>query len=709
MDLEIAYKLENNKDWAKKLSTLVSEYVKQGTDAVSYWSGEFDCAHDMLMAYAPLSKKDFEKLEKGHPRRFTLPMTATQLTTMTTFIAQMLFGQETPHKVEGRTAEDEPAAEHLNNLLRWNAEQQQTYLLGYLWIQDALTFNRGTFYNSWAPIYKPVLVPEEATDPAHPFVPPSETNPTPTPPTKFTRFRRKNQVIGGYCKMDLVSPYDFFSDPTFPMWRMQEMRYCGHKFKISWQDLERRSKLDPSHPSFVLPSAVAALKEKKPQNQTSLAPAASSTGSTSSRPDAMMSRSQYERMRTSSPLGSDKVNEKDPGILDCHELWVRLVPKDYELYDGDEQSESTIFQFIIANGDTILAVNESTYAHGQFPYSLGEGRPSGHYQFSPGWAFMLKGIQDYVDWLKNRHQEALARTVGNVFIANPTKVDLDDFLDPEKEGLIIPLKPGAGDMKISDVIQQVPIKDLTERFHEEMMQFVSFSETVTGANASMQGAMGEDDPSATQYAGTQQMSAGRMASVARLLSVQGLVPQTKQFVSNYQQFLSMPQAIRYMPTRLDVPLEFRNQRSIVVSPDTIQGEFDFIPHDGTLPGTDTKRVAALTRLLESASAFPQLFVPAPGNLDPRQIVFAAAKASDLNPENFYYTPESIAELVAAQVQNQAGVLPQVQPGGGPPPEAVAPQPMAQPPGPAPAVPTLPNVSDIGMPTAAPPQIRPGNM
>ncbi len=713
MDLQIAHKLETDEKFRSELSTLVNEYVKQGTDAVNYWSAEFDCAHDMLMAYAPLSKKDFEKLEKGHPRRFTLPMTATQITTMTTFISQMLFGQDTPNKVEGRSAEDEAGAEHINNLLRWNAEQQQTYLLGYLWVQDALTFNRGTFYNSWAPIYKPVIMPEQATDPAHPFVPPTPENPTPTPPQQYTRFRRKNQVVGGYCKMDLVSPYDFFCDPTFPLWRMNEMRYCGHSFKVSWQDLERRSKLDPSHPYFVMPSAVAALKEKRKGNQNSLAPSITSatSGSTAAKPDALMSRSQYERMRVAAPLGTDKVNTKDPGVVNCVELWVRLVPEDHNIYDEPSpEPESTLFQFIVANGDTILSMNESTYAHGSFPYSVGEGRPSGHYQFSPGWAFMLKGIQDYVDWLKNRHQEALARTVGNVFIANPAKVDLDDFLDPEKEGILIPLKPSAAGDKISDVIQQVPIKDLTENFHDEMMQFVSFSQTVTGANNSMQGSMGGDEePSATQYAGTQQMSAGRMSSVARLLSVQGLVPQTRQFVSNFQQFLSMPQAIRYMPTRLDVPLEFRNQRSIVVSSDTIQGEFDYIAHDGTLPGTDAKRVAALTRLLETAAAYPQLFTPAPGNLDPRQLVFAAAKASGLNPENFYYTPESIAQMVSGQVQSQTGIMPEVQPGGGPPPEAVAPQPTAERPGPAPAVPSLPTLEGVGLPSAAPPQIRPGNM
>ena len=140
----------------KRISTTVREYLQLGTNNVEYWSGEWDYAHDMLMAYASLTKNDFENLDKGHPRRFILPMTATQLTTMGTFIAQVLFGDDQPHKVSGRGPEDEVPAEHLNTLLKWNAEQQPTYNIGYLWVMDCLTYNRGIMYNSWAPIFKPV-------------------------------------------------------------------------------------------------------------------------------------------------------------------------------------------------------------------------------------------------------------------------------------------------------------------------------------------------------------------------------------------------------------------------------------------------------------------------------------------------------------------------------------------------------------------------
>jgi hypothetical protein len=168
---------------------------------------------------------------------------------------------------------------------------------------------------------------------------------------------------------------------------------------------------------------------------------------------------------------------------------------------GATPDEPVIFQILISGGDVLLSMNESTYEHGQFPYSVAEGRPNAHFQFSASWISMLHGIQNYVDFLKNRHQEALSRTLGNIFVYDPTAVDVTDFMNPDKEGLLITLKPEAAGRKIGDIFQQVPIKDLTENFIEEAMGFVKFSQSVTAADEGLQGIMPGGEPaSATQFA-----------------------------------------------------------------------------------------------------------------------------------------------------------------------------------------------------------------
>lgn len=700
MDPVLARRLENNEELRKKLVKLVQDYQNLAENALNYWADEFDTAHDILMCYAPLTKADLDHLEKGHPKRFVLPMSATQITTMTTFISQMLFGDTQPHKVEGRGPEDELPAEHVNQLLRWNSEQQPTYLLGYLWIQDILTFNRGIFYNSWSPLFTADIEMVEVEDP-------EETDEA-GQPKKYWKPTRVQKPAGGYCRYELVSPYDFYCDPALPLHRLQEMRFCGHRTTIPWTSLKQRSKLAPDDPAYVLPGAVARLEKNKAGHNQQAGILPTTGGSTVPSSSRAMSRTAYERNQASSPTAKQGANKSDPGVPTCHEFWIRISPDaDNGLGTArpeDETPEPVLYQFLIANGTELLAVNESTYKHGEFPYSVAEGRPNAHYQFSPSWLMMLKALQDYVDYLKNRHQEAISRTLGNIFIARSDKVNLADFLNPDKEGQIIPVLPEAVGDKLDDIIKQVPIVDTTKDFHKEMMEFVGFSETVTGANANMQGQV-EGDGTATEFAGTQQMSAGRMSAVARLISVQGLVPQCRQTVSNYQQFLSESMAIRFVPNGPDVLPQMFGAKGLMITPDVIQGKFDFIAHDGTLPGTDNRKVAGIARLLEAAGMFPQFFTPYPGNIDARKLILAGAKGLGLQVENYQYGDEVM------QQQPAPGGAPAPTSQTQPAPEiALSPELMAptgQPgPGPGPGRPPIPNVDMVE--SIEPPQVRPQN-
>lgn len=663
MDRVLARRLENEEELPKKLLSLVEEYLKLGQSSADYWATEFDVAHDVLMCYAPLTKADLEQLERGHPKRFILPMTATQITTMTTFIAQMLFGDAQPHKVEARGAEDEIRASHLNQLLRWNDEQQAGYLLGYLWVQDILTYNRGIRYNCWSPIYETQVEMVETFDGEEAYHKPKKTKVS----------------VAGFNRVHLVSPYDFLCDPQLPLWRFQEGRFAGHRTLTSWNDLKQRSLLPLDDPAYVSPKAVEELKKRKRQGTGGggvLIGGVANTNTASS----VVSRTQFERNRQIGNVGQEANNE-DPGMVETHELYVRLVPADNELYEGDEP---VLLQVVTGNRAVVLCVNECPNKHDEFPYAVAEGRPSAYYQFSPGWVMMLKPLQDYIDYLKNRRQQSIARTGGNMFIARTDKVNIKDFTDPDKDGLIVPVLPEAENTKLDDIIKQVPVIDQTRDFNSEMKDFMTFSEVVTGVNSAMQGTLAETT-TATQFSGTQQMSAGRLASVARLISVQGLVPETRQFVCNFQQFLTQPMALRFVPSGFDTPTTLNGSKTLTVDSDTIQGRFDYVAHDGSLPGTDSRKVAAISRLLEVVPLLPQYFTPAPGNIDARALILAGAKSAGLNIENFQFT--------------QSGP-PVSDPMEQPPP-------MPVPEGPGPGRPPTPSATEY--PSAEPLQVRPNQL
>jgi hypothetical protein len=718
MDRLLARRIEEDKDFRARIVKKAKDYLKLGRDALAYWSNDFDLAYDTLMCYQQMSRQDMDQLERGHPKRFMWPMSATQITTMTTYISQVLFGQGTPWKVDSRRAEDELGAEFINQLLKWNAEQQPggMYALGYAWVQDCIAVNRGVFYNTWEPIWKLNLEAEMIDDP-------EDLDPETQQPRQFPRYHHKKTLAGGYNRMFLVSPYDFIADPMLPLWRLQEMRFTGHRTILPVTELRQRAKLPPEHPRYVLPSAVQDLVEKAKKGVAQVDAAVPSLPGVMPTPtEIRMSRTAYERTRALQPTGQVQADKADTGNVECWELWVRLVPSENDIYEDrrmnpDEseiEDEPVIFQILIGGGDVLLAINESTYQHGEHPYSVAEGRPNVHFQFSPSWIMILRGIQNYIDWLKDRHQQALSRTIGNIFVIDPAKVDATDFLDPDKEGLLITLKPECSGTKIDEVFQQVKITDMTAEFHNEAMEFVRYAETVTAANSAMQGALPENDAaSATQFSGTMQMGAGRLTSIARLLSSQALVPQTHQFVSNFQQFMTTPQMMRFQPSStLDLPPELQKGGYLSITRDHIQGEYDYIPHDGTLPGTDPKKVAALGKVLDAAIAFPQIFQPAPGNLDPRRVFYQAIKASGVPIEGLVYSSADLANTPNPTAPAPGGPVPGMP---GPPPGGIAlppptPGPVGPPklPGPKPELPQLPLVTAPALENLSPPQARPGN-
>lgn len=732
-----------------KLARLARDYVKAGTSTLDYYLPDFDTQNDLLNCYARAPQQDLEKRDRSDPDNFIHPMTATEIWTLATFVSQILFGGETTRRVEPRQPDDEPKADILNEVLQWNDQQQDTYGQGFHWCLDAFSHNRGIMYDRWKDIYEVNLEPVEYELPWEPPIDektgkrakdPETGKPVRKPrnyePETQVRFRKVRKRVGGFVKIDLISPFDFITDPTMPPPRFQESRFAGHRVWIPWIELERRSKLDPTDYEYVLPHIVAKLKNSKPHKSPS--PTMTS--------NASMSRSYFERTRRQQPLvgtmgtGTDKINKDDGGVVECFCIQIRARPATYEIFPEDQEEE--LIELLLAGELELLSVNVMTNKHDQYPYAVGEGRPNAHHQFSPSWSLIIKGPQDYADYLKNRHHESLARTSGNIFIGIAEYVDFEAFTNPKKDGMMIPLTPAGVESgkTIDQIMKQVPVTDTTARFHEEMLLWQRTAEETTGAHSPVQGGETEGDPTATQFVGTQQMAQGRISTLARLMSARALVPQTNRIIQNLQQFMPDTMVIRITGTAEFDPERPQEKFATVIRdrsaledgtgmddegqpierdplldkqdwkgrplPD-IQGNFDVVPHDGALPGTDARKVAAMSRALEVMANNPMLApvfdITKPGAINPFALAQKLFRASGL--------PTAGLLVSSAEAQKNAQAALVAMGGGlGMPAPAAAPE---QPPGGVPGIPTptgpIPGAEQVPpIPTAAPPAPNAGN-
>ena len=667
MDKELIKKFEADPELGRKLEKVCLDYINAGEYILNYYSTSFNVAHDTFNCYRSLNKKDIELYDRGCPRFYVMPMTANHISTMTSFITGTLFGSTSPLSVHGRRPEDQQAADLVNQLLRWNNEQQKAgmYQLGYHWVEASLLYNRGVMYESWKEKHEltfeevdTVVSPKKHTEEKELDANGEETGETyllEHPEIRAKVMKKVKKKVGGYNHIEIISPYDFYCDPSLPLYRAQEGRFAGHRSNTSWSNLHIRATRDKESPEYVFPKAV---KELRAQKDGSIKDSSifSNNNNNANDKTQMASRTAYDRTgggSTASPYMTTDKN--DGGVVEIHELWIRLIPSEYDLGDSDEPE---LYRLLVGNRKVLLAIEASTYLHDEFPYAIGEPRPSAFYPYAPSWAIMLKPIQDMVDYLKDRHQDAIARTVGNIFIARSQFVDLEDFTNPEKDGMILPITDMAPpSMALDEIVKQVPLTDMTANFYQEMAQLMSFSEQITAASSAMQGDTG-NDVSATATVAGMEMASGRLMTVSRLLAVQGILPQVRRFVKNFQQFLDDEIILKIRGNQIEVRPEFiANNPSgyVSISRDVIEGEFEFSADDITLPGTNTKQVAALSRALETAAQIPGIFDPAdPGALNPKAIFLYLLKSADVPIENFINGQESAAK--AAQKQASAKTI-----------------------------------------------------
>ncbi len=685
MDPLIALRLSSAKGnemfdaaFAKQLGTIARQYIDAGLAALNYVIPDFDCISDKVQMFAPIDNPTtYAKGDRNAAINFIHPELYTEMQTLCTFLAQILFGGEQARSVEAKNEEDDNAAEAINALLAWNDAKIGIYLKGWLWIWAAVVYNRGVMYEktaqdvnvSWEEIEEADITKEKVHGMNKAGQPRfnQKGEPIMVYPTR-TRFRKKRTYSGFFNDVDLVSPYDFICDPTPPVSQLQEKaRFMGHRVLIPWNELKRRSELDPDDDQYVLPEVVKKVKIQKGNVVTPGAIGGTQSGSQN------CSRTYYDRQLRGANAagiggigsglipGSDSVNKEDGGTVECFNLTIRIKPADIGMYKDDVELE--MIQLLITNQADVLSVNILPNEHDQFPYAVAEARPDAHRQFSPSIGMAIIPVQNRIDNLNKVHADAQAR-MGNILIVDDTKCDVANLLTPDKNGLMIMRKAAGQGAAVADLVSQIPLKDVTANYNAEMQMWIDTARDTTGAHAFTQGQT--EDPSQTlgQFDSVKQMAVGRISSIARILSEQAITPQTRRFVINAQQFMPSEMMIRVIGKGSEFDPDNPPQKWMLVKKADIQAGVDVVPHDGSLPGADNRVVAASSRAIEAYSTNPALApafdVTQPGALDPTRILRELLKKTGLPVERFSVTREQAMQnaqsRLAAQGTPQPGMV-----------------------------------------------------
>jgi hypothetical protein len=275
-------------------------------------------------------------------------------------------------------------------------------------------------------------------------------------------------------------------------------------------------------------------------------------------------------------------------------------------YPDQKMSRSQMYWCTLANDAVIVRFEPYDYDHQQFPVSLMESHPDPHSPLNISSVEEMAELQKFANWLYRSRAEHVIRTLNGQYVVDPSKVHIEDILNPQPGGLIR-LRPEAfqipGVMK--DALMQLPIMDVTKGHIGEIQNVMNFLERLSGATEPLQGVTKQGDTTLGEQQMALQSAGGRLKVQAQLAWTEGMVPWVWQRIQNAQQLLSEERYMRIVGGVMDAMNLPPEQRFVRVNGDDIRGEFDIAIIDGVVRG-DGQLQQMWTQIFQSVVNSPQL-------------------------------------------------------------------------------------------------------
>lgn len=253
---------------------------------------------------------------------------------------------------------------------------------------------------------------------------------------------------------------------------------------------------------------------------------------------------------------------------------VEIIPAELGLSQSREPEK---WLFTILNQCQIVQAEPLGANHGQHPVSVAEPNAFGHSFGQIGTADLNAPIQDLLSWMVNSHMFNVRASLNNFFFVDPHRVEMDDFLDPQPGGIIRLKNTPFGQVDMRNIVQQMPVGDVTRAHLSDFQLIKGIGNDLTGAGDNMRGMQDSGGrKTATEVRTSFEAGGSRLASRAMLYGAMGISPGASQMSSNFQQYLSQEMELRVLGAN-------GQEHSVRITPQGLEGDFFFPIHDGTLP------------------------------------------------------------------------------------------------------------------------------
>jgi hypothetical protein len=346
-------------------------------------------------------------------------------------------------------------------------------------------------------------------------------------------------------------------------------------------------------------------------------------------------------------------------------MYIDLIPNDWELGSA-KNPEKWLFR--VTDSEIIISAEPVNLVHDQYPVVIAAPDYDG-YSVSPVSRIeMIYGLQEVLNFLFNSHMANVRRSVNNMFIADPSLVNMPDFENPEG-GLLIRLRRAAWGRGVANAVEQLKVTDITRNNISEAFSIMGMIQRTSGANDNAMGIMreGSERRSATEAQGALSATAGRMERLGKLFSAQAMQPLSYLLGFHTQQLMTKETYVKVLGEWTQ-RLQIEYGSKVKVDPLDLLVEFDVIPRDGSLP-VDTKGMLDFWNLaLQTISKSPELLQ----QIDTARVFMHMARLSGAKDVQDFIKQQQENPQQPAQVQPNEEVAQQAQAGNlVPAPQAMA--------------------------------------
>jgi hypothetical protein len=528
-------------------------------------------AEEGFLSYMPAKdadKKREQLIESGSPQFKTvyIPYDYAVLMSAHTYVTSVFLSRNPIFQYMGTQGASQSSELATEALMNYQVTAGRMLPPLYCWLMDGLKYGVGIVHNYWD--QQKTIVTRELDVPDVFMGVPLET----------THKEIKRVVLPGYAgnKICNIRPFDAIPDPRVPLWKCQEGEFFGNYTSLGWNFIAKAA----AEGRYFNVDVLRRMRSARTQSERN-----------------------FGSPQTNRPFTAGEemwLEAEDMSSTEIIEMYVELIPRDWGL---DETSYPEKWVFVVAADSVILHAQPAGLFHNKFPYGVIEMEVDAYSMFKRGMFEIVQPLQNVVNWLYNTHFYNTRKALNDMFVVDPSMVVMKDLKDPGA-GKIIRLKEEMYGRDVRQAISQLPVSNYTQAHLQDSQLIASLIQRVSGVNDNIMGMLSAGGrKTATEVRTSSTFGVNRLKTVSEWFSGTGWSDLAIMMLQNSQQLMETQMKLRIAGDAWTAP---GASQYLNVSPADIQGFYDYLPVDGTLPIDRFAQVNMWTQLLGQMASSPQV-------------------------------------------------------------------------------------------------------